>query len=293
MDTLNFKTMKKITLLVTLIFLVNISFSQELKSKKGENYLPEEKDYSLSIDAAPFLNYVGAIFSNNGAISPSPNALANSPFTITGKYFKKNDFAYRGKIRVGLQSQTFRNTVINNANTQVDTTYTSDTKKVSSNAINLSFGFEKRKGKTRLQGYYGAEAMLMIATGKTSYSYGNNFTNTQTSIFTTDFDTPINTGFQSSLANTRIGEVKNGNTFGIGARAFAGVEYFILPKISIGAELGWGMVFRNTNDGYFRTEYWDNANSTTKQRQLTKAGGNYLGIDTDNTGGALILNFHF
>jgi hypothetical protein len=26
---------------------------------------------------------------------------------------------------------------------------------------------------------------------------------------------------------------------------------------------------------------------------LTKAGGNYLGIDTDNTGGALILNFHF
>jgi hypothetical protein len=290
---LNFKNMKKIALFSSLIFLVKIGFAQDLKSKKGENYLPEQKDYCLSIDAAPFLNYAGAIFSNNGAISPSANSLANSPFTITGKYFTKNDFAYRGRIRVGLQSQTFRNNVINNANTQVDTTYTNDTKKVSSNAINLSFGFEKRKGKTRLQGYYGAEAMIMIASGKSSYSYGNNFTNTQTSIFTTDFDTPINTGFQSSLTNTRIGEVKEGNTFGIGARAFAGVEYFILPKISIGAELGWGLMFRNTNDGYFRTEYWDNANSTTKQRQLTKAGGNYLGIDTDNSGGALILNFYF
>lgn len=278
------------------IFILATTFgasAQELKSAKGENYLPEEKDFGLSIDANPFLGYLGGLMSNNGATPPTAQSLANAPFTITGKYFTKPDFAYRARLRIGVMNQTFRNTVINNANTSVDTAYTNDSKKVRGTEVNLGFGFEKRRGKTRLQGYYGAEGNIHFSSSSTEYSYGNSFTNTNTSIFTTDFETPSATGFSSGLSNNRIGAVKNGNTLGIGLRGFAGVEYFILPKMSLGAELGWGLTFRVTNDGFIRTEYWDNVSSNTRQRQLNKAGGNYFGIDTDNSGGRLMLHFYF
>jgi hypothetical protein len=33
---------------------------------------------------------------------------------------------------------------------------------------------------------------------------------------------------------------------GVGVRVFAGAEYFFLPKISLGAELGWGLSYVTT-----------------------------------------------
>jgi len=284
--------MKKV-IIFCLTLASSVALSQELKSKKGENYLPEAKDCALQIDAVPFLDYTGKLLSNTGASSPSIASPAFAPFTIGGKYFTSNAFAYRAKLRIGAVSSTVKNSVINNSKTTADTVYTSDSRNIKNTNITVSFGFEKRRGKTRLQGYYGAEGFLKIAGGGSKYSYGNSFTSDNPSVFTTDFNTIAATGYANSLQQSRIVQTKNGTTFGLGARAFFGVEYFIFPKISLGAELGWGVSYMNTNDGFVKHERWDNANLTTVRKNTPLAGNSSFGVDTDNTGGQILLSFHF
>nr|MCU0360765.1 hypothetical protein [Bacteroidia bacterium] len=45
--------------------------------------------------------------------------------------------------------------------------------KQSGNTIALSGGLEMRKGKTRLQGYYGGEVGILFASSKDKFEYGN------------------------------------------------------------------------------------------------------------------------
>ena len=56
--------MKKSLLIATAVLTGSIGFGQELTSKKGFPILPETGDYSIGIDATPFLQYFGQIFSN-------------------------------------------------------------------------------------------------------------------------------------------------------------------------------------------------------------------------------------
>jgi hypothetical protein len=49
----------------------------------------------------------------------------------------------------------------------------------------------------------------------------------------------------------------------------------------------------NTNDGFVKHERWDNANLTTVRKNTPLGGNSSFGVDTDNTGGQILLSFHF
>jgi len=258
--------MKKQCLL--LICAISFSFlgnSQDLMSKKGESMLPEAGDYAIGFDAAPFLNYVGN-FLNSGATSPTADFMTGYDAAITGKYFKDAQNAYRGAVRIGLGSNT-------------DTEANGDEMKSSYNAVYLGAGMEKRRGTTRIQGVYGAQAGISL--GGSSR--------------TTDFDAALSaTNLGDPLDDGTFGRVtenKGGSSFGFGVGAFAGVEVFIFPKTSIGFEYGWGLAFNSTGAGETTTERWvdDAADSTTDETGSSSSSG----IDTNNGGGALNLIFHF
>ncbi len=59
-------------------------------------------------------------------------------------------------------------------------------------------------------------------------------------------------GADIMVGYARIGEEFDGtdlgniNTFGIGARVFTGMDYYVLPKVYLGFELGYGLGYRNT-----------------------------------------------
>lgn len=264
-----------------------------LLSKKGEPILPEAKDFALSIDASPFLTYTGKLLSAAGADAPVINSLANYPLTIGGKYFISPKQAYRARVRIGIVSQTLSNSVIDNQNTSLDTLYIKDSRKVSSTDVTLAFGKEFRRGKTRLQGFYGGEGIIGISTGKSIYTYGNAFSNLNVSPTSTNFVTPTSLGYASAAANNRIQSESNGTGIKIAARAFVGAEYFIFPKMSIGVEFGFSLMYYNQNDGKLSTESWDAANGSVKNKTLAKSGTKGFGVDNDNSGGAIMLNFHF
>mgnify|MGYP003340340312 CR=1 FL=1 len=68
--------MKKISILAFAFGIISFSAnSQNLTSKKGENYLPQAGDWSIGFNADGILSYVGNAFNGtNGNNSPSVNA---------------------------------------------------------------------------------------------------------------------------------------------------------------------------------------------------------------------------
>jgi hypothetical protein len=186
--------------------------------------------------------------------------------------------------------------------TQVEDKY-----KMSNTTIGIGAGKEFRRGKTRLQGYYGADAMIWIAMSSQKYSYGNTMGATAAgSSFNPTSTTWNAAGVATGTSNgaSRIVSNKSGMTFGLGVRGFIGAEYFVFPKISVGAEYGWGIGFQTSGKGKATNEV--NNTTTTAEQETVTAGSSKFGFDTDvnqntifgfrgsNTGSAsLRVTLHF
>ncbi|MDQ3109761.1 MAG: hypothetical protein M3R17_07680 [Bacteroidota bacterium] len=296
--------MKKSTLLIAaLAFGATAAFAQDLTSKKGENFLPEAGDWSIGIDATPVLNYVGNMFNGNTFNNAPTWDFLNANQTIIGKMYASETMAYRAILRIGISSTSDRRFVQDDAATAPTFPNTAlqveDKYKRSSNFIGLGGGLEWRRGKTRLQGFYGADAMFWMSGAKDSYTYGNDYTATNSNPTTTNFGTGNTTPAYSAYPGRVISE-KTGTLIGFGVRGFIGAEYFIVPKISIGAEFGWGFGFTQTGEGRAEVESQDASNpsagvmidytTTGKQSALV------LDVDRNAFGtanGSLRLNFHF
>ena len=185
--------MKKSISLLALAFSVTGAFAQDLTSKKGEPFLPEAGEWSVGIDATPFLNYFGNFFGKTGPnVAPTWNNYSLNQ-TITGKKMKDANTAYRATIRIGLNNQKNKNAVTEFvAPATGDVAALSeapeqkfDVRRASTRNIVLGVGLEKRRGKTRLQGIYGADLLVWGGNTKETFKYGNALTQTADDASTT------------------------------------------------------------------------------------------------------------
>lgn len=297
--------MKKSTLLIAaLAFTASAAFAQDLTSKKGENYLPESGDWSIGIDATPVLNYVGNMFNGNTFnAAPTWNFL-NANQTIIGKMYTSETSAYRAILRLGMSSASQTAMIADATQTTAPTypnlpTMKEDKFKAGSSFIGLGGGLEWRRGKTRLQGMYGVDGMFWMSSSSQKYEYGNTLSTGSTPVTvanSTNFGTNITTDTYGNAA--RITEWKSGSTIGIGVRGFIGAEYFVLPKLSIGAEFGWGIGFSMTGASSTSTESIGGAPATVGTQTVEGNKSSAFSLDTDRnvfgTGnGSLRMNFHF
>jgi hypothetical protein len=247
--------MKKSVLILAATFAAGASFAQDLTSKKGEKILPEANDWAIGLNAHPIISTIGSIM-NPGA----PGSIV-SPFgasTITGKMFKDDKTAYRAMVALDFGSSssgTITNPLGPAPGSGVE-------EKRSNSGITLGAGLEKRRGSTRLQGYYGGMASLSY-NGGTSYEYS--------------YASPA-----SPTGNVK--SIKGGSTFGLGVNGFLGAEYFFLPKMSIGAEYWWGLNFSSTGEGTISTD--GAPDLKTAKSSSFNLGGQY-------GSGQLFVNFHF
>lgn len=332
--------MKKSIALLALAFGVTGAFAQDLTSKKGEPILPEADDWAIGVDATPFLNYMGNFFGKGGNATGGFNAAptwnnygANQ--TIVAKKFTDAQNAYRVTFRLGMQSQSWKKDIaapqassaaaVNfpNKSNVVEDKYSH-----SSSFIGIGVGMEKRKGKTRLQGFYGADIYIWYSSSKDKFKYGNslapaatadpqinpiaNSTNWSTVAGASAVLAAANTGntgitAQPGVQEWRMTSNKPGGQFGLGVRAFIGAEYFVLPKISIGGEFGWGLgVAMNTKSKTVYEAVGVDGGGTRSASTITSTQkrGMELLLDTDRNAanaatynlapsGTLRLNFHF
>jgi len=249
--------MKKKVLLIAAMFTAGATFAQDaLTSKKGVPILPEAGDYAISFDADNLINYAGNLLNNSTANSLNNLNLQN-PMTISGKYFVSSDKAYRGMVRLGFNSNTDKDFRGNG----------SEDDELSTTTINIGIGgaIEMRRGKGRLQGYYGPMAMINLSSQNQEWEYdGNN----------------------PAVAGDLI-ENKSGTTIGVTVGGLAGAEYFFAPKISVGAEIGWGINFQTQGDGEITVADGAGGETTTDT-----FNDNSFGLDTQPNGN-ISLNFHF
>ena len=98
--------MKKSTLVLACLLGCSATFAQDLTSKKGETILPEAGDWSIGVDAAPFLNYFGRFLSNAGGTAPTFEFLDGSLMHIVGKRYVDETTAQRAILRLGFTSSS-------------------------------------------------------------------------------------------------------------------------------------------------------------------------------------------
>jgi hypothetical protein len=262
-----------------------ITTSNTLVNKNGVRILPQAGDYALGIGANAFLDYLGNIM-NNSENNTTRFTYPNMENTIYGKYFVTDQMAYRAKARIGFSIMTHANNVQNDENPyeKVEDKMVTDI----ANII-LSLGFEKRRGSHRIQGFYGMEGAIGFKKLSVTYTYGNAFSPTnQTPTTTIDFDYKYSTN-----PSSRKLENSSNLSFGIGARGFVGVEYFIAPKISLAGEFGWGLQITLAGKNVNKTETWNwNQNSVT-ENTVSSPGDKIIEMDTDNNLGQIALIMHF
>lgn len=283
--------MKKSFLTVALILGSATTFAQE------KQYLPEAGDWAIGIDAAPLLNYFGNFIGGNGLNTAPAWGFPTWNQTISGKYFVTKDMAYRASIRLGFGSQKGSQMVDQDgvaAPTYPNLPATvEDSYKAGGSSIGLAGGLEMRKGSGRLIGFYGAELGLNFASNNASYTYGNAMTTTGAT--TTDFGSNIETDTYGNAA--RVTESNSGMSTTIGVRGFIGAEYFILPKMSIGGEFGWGLGLQSDGASSMSMESTDGVAVGKQTIEGTKSSTFVFDTDNNNSvvgvSGALKLTLHF
>lgn len=286
--------MKKTVLITAALFAGSVAFAQtgEITSNRGENWLSQDGDWGLTFDASPLLNYAGNLFNgnlNNGNValnnlfsSTGAAGINGNRVVIGGKKLIDANTAYRGQVRIGFGST--KNTVLVQQAGQNEPTVTvDDVQKIGFMGIDLGVGMEKRVGSTRVVGVYGAMFNVGFGSNKTTYEYGNALSATNQ-----NHSNSFNQG-------AGVTEAKGGSTFGLGLRAFAGIEWFCAPKLSLSGEYTWGLAMSSTGFGTTTTESWDTVNNSVKTTEEEGPTGkkNTFSLDTGVSGASIGVNFYF
>lgn len=261
-------------------FSANAQEDGGLTSKKGEPILPEAEDIAIGFNGAPFLNYAGNMLTGGFNASPTANFI-NSDLSIVGKYFVDAETAYRGRIRLGMVNMKSE-VLTDTAGALVGPNNIKDVYKVRNNNVTIGVGMEMRRGKTRIQGYYGGEVLVTMGGG----------------VDTASVDYEVALGTTPTIGGMRTKSANQGNTFGLTARGFVGVEVFVFPKVSVGMEYGWGIGYTSVGEGERKTERWGLASTSATSPSLIEetwvtGKSSTFAIDTDNSGGQLNIIFHF
>lgn len=259
---------KKFVFLLVLLAASVVNAQDGMRNKKGVVIFPEAGELSVGIDAIPFLRYGGSLFNDN---SESPNVdFIAGPLTFSGLYVKRDNLAYRAKVRVSFGTEKQDTLVPRLGSTNSNETVADEMKTISTD-VTLSAGIQKWRGKSRVKGYYGGEVALSIGTEKTRYSYGN--------------------ALSSENNTARLKSTREGSEFGFQLRAFAGLEYFFAAKASVSGEFGWGPKLITKGRGETQTESWQ-GNEVDVVISNTGKNSSFR-FDNDNAGGTIRLSFYF
>ena len=267
------------------LLFASISFiaanAQQITSKKGFPVLPEKGDWAISFNADGLFSYIGDIgFNTNGEVAPQVDAADykqldkfNTGIYFVGKKFITDKTAYRAVVRLNVNnvSQKTDYNVSRLTNPTDDNKFTNTYKNVTRDvSLTVGLGKEWRRGKTRLQGYYGADVLLQIASD--NYTKQTNSLTTKTNDLN-NFDYAAQSGVAGRLTSG-LSEKKSrdGLKFGLGAQAFIGAEYFVLPKMAIGAQ--YDAVFLVSLQGKSKNSEtnWDGKTTETKGSSTTTIG---------------------
>ena len=227
--------------------------SELVTKKRGEKILPQAGDIAMGVDATPFLNYLGNFLGKTADNNYANGIFNGKDNTLYFKYFLTEKSAVRLNFTFNFGTTVEKGKVVNQGeiwNNPFNPDATSlDVKTTNTSAFNINVGYEMRRGRGRLQGFYGAELGFGFGGGKSKYEYANQMNSTNINPNSWDFEDLGGGGVGATNMTIRPIESKLPRNFNAMVGAFVGVEYFFAPSISIAGELGLGWQYSVYNQG--------------------------------------------
>lgn len=299
--------MKKLLLIAVAVCMLPVAaFAQEAADKKAEEkapkvYLPEKGDWSISFDVAPILKYAGNLF--NGNTNNTLESLGGQPITdgmdgykkediapnisISGKYMLTNEWALRANVGFMVRSNTTQAYVQDDKAAELNPLSDAkviDYKTDQKHGASLLLGAEYRKGKKRVQGVFGAGLLFGLQKTQTSYKYGNELTDLN----------QAPTSAWNNGADYRIDTQKTASDVFVGLAGSAGVEWFVAPKISLGAEVNLSLYYIFGGQEWTTSTGYNTVLSKVEQRtDISSPGNDSFRFGTHNLGGSMHISFYF
>ena len=292
--------MKKIILTIALSLVTFASVSAK-GNDSTKVYLPQKGDFAIGVNLNPIINYVGNVFNGttnnkleNFGGEPSFNGIDDYQKGITpdisfmGKYMITNTFGLRANIGFMVENKQTNVYVQDDkavALNPFDESKLIDSKNYTRSGMSMMFGTEFRKGSKRVQGVFGAGILFGWVTDKLTYDYAN--------IMTEVNQTPT-TGISTYNNNYRTLAEKNANSCFIGATGSAGVEWFVAPKVALGAEVNLNLYYIAGGQQYKETEGYNQSTQKVETRcDLVSPGNNIFRFGTESLGGSVYMSFYF
>jgi hypothetical protein len=232
--------MKKVFSIAVAMCLGVVSSAQgneQVQNRNDVDIMPVSGEFAVGIgvDLGAASGWIGNMFGgftgdNNFSQTYINNPAFGSGVSIFGKYMVSDNNAIRASFSNFGTDATSNFEVYDDRANDPDTTVV-DKFRSNNSTTYVSAGWEWRRGKTRLRGVYGGEAIMSWSNSHNHYTYGNN-------LGATNLTPTTAIGFWDPTYG-RVTEQRFGATYGVGVRGFVGVEYFIAPKICIGTEFGW------------------------------------------------------
>ena len=296
--------MRKIFLTIMLFSTASLALAQEnsaatesssFQSKNGFNILPESGDIAVGMTMDPVFNYLGNFFSGDEVNSaPGASFLSNSQISnnhLFAKYFLTDNSAIRATFGFNRVNNFDKQYVQDDAAIFADplsNALKQDMEQTIESSFVLGAGYEMRRGNSKVQGYYGGNAFFMISNSRREYSYANPYSELNPSPTTADF------GVNDALGDDRVLIDYDGQNRGFGVGGFLGIECFIFPKVSLGAELGYNYIYSKTGQSRYHYESW-NVDAVEEKIKIDEdtqiSTNNFLG--TANPTANFFLMFHF
>ena len=237
------------------------SEAEVLKTKKGVPIKPGVGDFAIGIDATPFFQYFGNLFSGNNPYYPYFGFTAQAPGSIFGKYKASATTTYRASLLIGYSTGTDKSQNFIDPDQDDKTT-------TSALTIGLFGGIEKHRDFFgRLSGYYGAQAGI----GKDPYFDAANSYYGQLS-------------YKDGNDSNNDYKVTGGSTYYVQAGGFAGVEFYIAPRLALMGEFGYYLTFYSEGKRI-------NKPATGAETTISSGGGGFDMMPANS--GNLVLLFYF
>lgn len=261
----------KINNLLLIIFIsMKVNAQDNIILKNEKQLFPVKGDFSLNINAGPFIYFFDNLIRQSENTVPTLEYLKNKPYFFSGCYMKNDNLAYRLSISLGFANIKIDTLVPKIGSTNPDEKIFNESIQKTSN-IELGFGVKKWRGKGRFRGFYGSELSYGLKTDKTKFTYGNELSAQNQEIRNTFF--------------------KPGNIIQIAINGYLGIEYYFSHKISLSGQFGFITYIQFNKAGELVREKWNGG--AVEEIKTATGKSSLFSIDNDNSGGALNLNIYF
>ncbi|MGV6861134.1 MAG: hypothetical protein ACWA41_05150 [Putridiphycobacter sp.] len=265
--------------------------NDQIQNKKGVDIMPVSGEFAVGagIGMSTFTGFIGDMFNNSTNNNLGSSIYRSNPLggtMIFGKCMVSDNNAIRASFYNYGYDEMNKYKVFDDRANDPDSVVM-DTYRENYSTSSVGVGYEFRRGKTRLRGIYGGDALISWSGGYSEhYTYGNQMSLSNMA--------PTTAWGQQGR---RVLSDENGSSFGLGVRGFVGVEYFVAPKICIGTEFGWTLQWSQYGKSVLTEEYfdinYDNGTGAVVTEETISFGGRDFNSGIDNANGQVYVTFYF